>query len=350
MKFHENYRKLAAATLPPTDHSELMLNIFSKSISPEDAAILVEMPSPRGELAAKFGLSEKEVAAKEQYFMMRGMAHPTSEGVAFYKEIALLRDEMLTSAHDIIGPEIRELWRQYYDTTLKQELVDWFVTTDPPMLRIIPLPNAVPEGAELMPWEDINYIIEAHKKAATARECCCRSMVEACDAALDVCIQFGGRADYAMNRGAAERINLEQVKALADKAEAEGLVPMVANIANVEALEYLCYCCGCCCVVIEPLKNLAGYAGMAKGLAKSRFEAGVDQQDCISCQKCAKHCPFDAISMVKIPGQKNLKAWVDPEKCWGCGACVGTCKPESINLKCVRPPEHIPSENPYLIL
>jgi len=350
MTFHENYLKLAASTLPPTDHSELMLTIFSKTISPEDAAILVEMPSARAELATKFGLSKEEIAAKEQYFMMRGMAHPSSEGVAFFKEIALLRDEMLTSSHDVIGPEIRQLWKTYYDQTLRQELADWFVTTDPPMLRIVPAQKAVPKDVELLPWEDLGQIIEAQESAATARECCCRSMIEACDKSLDVCVQFGGRAEYAMNRGAAERISLEQVRALADKAETEGLVPMVANITNVEALEYICYCCGCCCVVIEPLKNLTGYDGMAKGLAKSRFEAMVNDETCTGCQLCKKRCQFDAITMEPVPGSKRQKATVDPEKCWGCGACVLKCKPEAITLKVVRPPEHIPSVNPYLIL
>lgn len=350
MEFHENYRKLAAATLPPTDHSEIMLTIFSKSITPEDAAFLLALPAPTADLAAKFNISEAQVEEKLQYFMQRGMAHPKSDGVHFFAEIALLRDEMLTSAHDLIGPEIRQLWKEYYDQTLKQELVNWFVTTDPPMLRIIPEQRAVPKGVELLPWEDIRQIIEFHAAESTSRECCCRSMVEACDAPLDVCIQFGGRAEYAVSRGAAEKISVEEVKARAEKAEAAGLVPMVANIANMKALEYLCYCCGCCCVVIEPLKTLGGYKGLSKGLAKSRFEAGVDQQSCTGCQKCAKLCPFDAISMVKVPGHKALKAWVDPEKCWGCGACVGTCKPEAITLKLVRPPEHIPATNPYIIL
>jgi len=348
MKFHESYRKLAAATLPPTDHSDLMLTILSKALTPEEADFLLALPAAPKDLAQRFALTEASVQEKIQSLLARGMAVTRQQGVVFLAEIALLRDEMLTSAPEHIGPEIRQLWKDYYNQTLRQELVDWFVTTDPPMLRIIPAQKSVPEGVELLPWEDIRQVIQA-AKTSTVRECCCRSMVEACDLPQDVCVQFNGRADYAVNRGAAKAITVEEVLATAEKAEDAGLVPMVANIASLEPLEYLCYCCGDCCVVIEPLKSV-GTEALTKGLAKSRFEAGVDQQSCTGCQKCLKRCQFDAISLEKVEGAKALKAVVDPDKCWGCGACVLTCKPKSITLKVVRPPEYIPSHNPYLIL
>jgi len=348
MNFHESYQKLAAATLPPTDHSDTMLTILSLALTPEEADFLLFLPASNAELAARFETTEAQVEKKIQSLLQRGMAVTRKEGVVFLAEIALLRDEMLTSAPKYVGPEIRNLWKQYYDQTLRKELVDWFVTTDPPMLRIVPARKAIPEDVELLPWEDTREIIKA-ARSSTVRECCCRSMVEACNAAQDVCIQFDGRADYAVNRGAAKAITAEEVLATAERAEEAGLVPMVANIASLEPQEYICFCCGCCCVVIEPLKE-EGTQGMMKGLAKSRFEANVDQQSCTGCQRCVKRCHFDAISLEKIEGAKALKAVVDPEKCWGCGACVLTCKPESLTMKLVRPPEHIPAENPYIIL
>lgn len=347
MTFHENYRKLAATTLPPTDDSELILTIFSKTFTPDEAAFLLALPAPRADLAAKFNMTEAVVDQTIQSLLERGVATTGPHGVRFFNEVALLRDEAFGSARQFIGPEIRELWKQYWDQTLKKQCIEWFVTTSPPMLRIVPAQKAVPKGIELLPWEDINQIIDA-ARTSTVRECCCRNMVEACDLPWDVCIQFNGRADYAVNRRAADAVSIDHVKATAARAEEAGLVPMVANIANLEQQDYLCYCCGCCCVVIDPLKT-EGYDALAKGLAKSRFEASVDQQECTGCQKCVKRCQFDAISLEKVEGAKALKAKVDPEKCWGCGACVLTCKPESITLKLVRPPEYIPDIHPYII-
>jgi Pyruvate/2-oxoacid:ferredoxin oxidoreductase delta subunit len=46
--------------------------------------------------------------------------------------------------------------------------------------------------------------------------------------------------------------------------------------------------------------------------------------------------------MIKPKGSKEEKAFVDTEKCMGCGICVLKCDYQALNLKLVRPPEHIP--------
>lgn len=47
---------------------------------------------------------------------------------------------------------------------------------------------------------------------------------------------------------------------------------------------------------------------------------------CISCRKCEKACPYDAIHVV------DMLAIVDYEKCTGCGICVDVCPQECIDL------------------
>jgi len=47
---------------------------------------------------------------------------------------------------------------------------------------------------------------------------------------------------------------------------------------------------------------------------------------CISCKKCEKACPHDAIHVV------DLLAVVDYDKCTGCGVCVDVCPQECIDL------------------
>ncbi|MBE0597145.1 MAG: 4Fe-4S binding protein [Desulfuromonadales bacterium] len=342
---NEIYAKLAKTTLPPADHSELFLRLLAEAMTPEEAEFILALPASAAALAKQFGLTEAAVAKRIHNLMERGLVHPTPKGPVFYHEIALLRDEVLASAPQFVTPELHRLWKEYYDTVLQHELTSWFVNTQPLMLRIVPARKAVPKDVELLPWEDIHEIIKA-SKTSTVRDCCCRIMVDACDLPRHVCVQFNGRADYAVLRGAAEEVTVEQVFKTAEEAEEAGLVPMVANVANLEHLEYLCYCCGCCCVVIDPLKR---EGQLKEGLAKSRFEATVNNETCTGCQKCVKRCQFDAITMEKIPGSKKQRAVVDAEQCWGCGACVLTCKPEALTLAVVRPPEYIPSVNPNLI-
>jgi heterodisulfide reductase subunit A len=76
--------------------------------------------------------------------------------------------------------------------------------------------------------------------------------------------------------------------------------------------------------------------GVEKGIAKSRFEAKVDVESCSGCQDCVEQCPFGAIEMVKLAGQKKMKAAVNPVKCFGCGVCAVQCAVDSIKLYEVR--------------
>ncbi len=341
------YKELAKTMLPPTDQSELMLEILAISMTPDEVEMVMALPASNIDLAAKFNLDEKAVEKKIHQFMRKGLVHPSPEGPVFYKEVGLLQDEMLSSDPAIVSIKLVRLWDEYYRTEMIKDLEEWFVNTKPPMLRIVPQRKAVPEGVDLMPCEDLNEIIKA-AKSATVRDCPCRVARGDCNLPIHTCVQFNERADYAVMRGAAKDITREEVFELEAKAEEAGMVPMVANVTSMAAQNYICMCCSCCCVVIDPLKK-GNRLRKEEGLAKSRFQAEVNIEECISCGKCVKRCQFGAIKMGKVEGEKKRKATIDAELCYGCGACVLTCEPEALGLKLVRPPEHIPTEHPLLI-
>ncbi len=341
------YKEFAKTTLPPTDNSETMLEIFKTLMTPEEVEFIMTMPASNVDLASKFNLDEKAVEDKIYDFMRRGLVHPSPDGPVFYKEIPLLEDEVLSSDPALVSIKVVRLFNEYYKTDMRPLLKDWFVNTKPPMLRIVPLKKAVPKDVELLPCEDIYEIIKAAKKA-TVRDCPCRVGRGHCDKPIHTCIQFNERAEYSVMREACEDISLEEVFELESQAEDAGMIPMVANVSSMEAQNYICMCCCCCCVVIDPLKHYDKLKN-EEGLSKSRFQAEVNIEECISCGKCVKRCQFDAIKMRKVEGEKKRKATIDAELCYGCGACVLTCEPEALGLKLVRPPEHIPTEHPALI-
>lgn len=76
------------------------------------------------------------------------------------------------------------------------------------------------------------------------------------------------------------------------------------------------------------LKNI----GMGSGSRRGKMEmhnAGkpvIDENTCIGCQKCSKHCNQYAIEY-----QENRKATINHEKCVGCGRCIGVCPVEAIH-------------------
>lgn len=50
----------------------------------------------------------------------------------------------------------------------------------------------------------------------------------------------------------------------------------------------------------------------------------VNKKKCVSCKKCVKKCPVDAIKMVKG------KALIDENKCINCGKCIKICPVKAI--------------------
>lgn len=67
-----------------------------------------------------------------------------------------------------------------------------------------------------------------------------------------------------------------------------------------------------------------------------KLNAHIDKSKCVECGKCAKACPYSAITNFKRPCEKACKvdaihmasdgvAQIDSEKCIECGACVYQC-------------------------
>ena len=160
-----------------------------------------------------------------------------------------------------------------------------------------------------------------------------------CNHPLDVCLHFDARAEFDLSRPTGRKLSVQEALAVLDRAEQNGLLPSVDNV--VSPFGAICFCCTEACVVIN---SAIKYGTLTQQLAKSRFQAEINDSICTGCQLCVKRCQFGAISMETIPGtKKKLKARIDIEKCWGCGQCTLKCKPQAISLKLVRPITHIPS-------
>jgi Pyruvate/2-oxoacid:ferredoxin oxidoreductase delta subunit len=72
------------------------------------------------------------------------------------------------------------------------------------------------------------------------------------------------------------------------------------------------------------MKLTAGYD--VKIMWRGEDVAVLDAEKCTACGRCAKRCPFDAIS--SKPGVVTIPA----DKCWGCGICRSACAQQAIVL------------------
>lgn len=77
------------------------------------------------------------------------------------------------------------------------------------------------------------------------------------------------------------------------------------------------------------IKNIGMGLGSRSGKQNMHSDVlpSVNENKCISCQKCSKWCPADAIFF-----QANKKAAINADKCIGCGECVVTCPTQAIAI------------------
>lgn len=320
--------------------SETLRRLLSAAVNEEEVPLLLALPSTTPELAAKFNLDEKTIEAKLQNFKARGLIVPSRRGFNFPHDVMVLQDTVLSSLPEFIPSKLPQLFVDFYEDGWWRDLADASCKADKPFFRVIPAKGSVSDERLLLPWENINAIIEENQ-TLVVRDCACRVMTNACDLPKHVCIQFNRRADYVLERDSSNKaLSKEETSEIASFAGKNALVPLVSNIANIKAINYICFCCDCCCTVLNPLKRADSFR---KGLSPSRFSAYVDSKSCTGCKKCDKRCHFGAVSFENIPGSKKVKAKIDPEKCFGCGVCVLECKSGALKLELVRGPEHISS-------
>jgi len=182
-----------------------------------------------------------------------------------------------------------------------------------------------------LPLEDCEQVLDM-ATSITVIPCVCR-MHERNRAAEEVCILVTakpiipllaeGFADY---DGGPElddfhTLDKEAAMELLRSCEERGLMhsiwtfqtPFTAAICNCNQSS------GC-----MAMKMTAGYG--IKLMWRGEDVAAIDYERCTRCGKCARICPFEAISAGR--GKVTLHA----EKCWGCGICRATCGSDAISL------------------
>lgn len=326
---------------PPS--SDRFQRVLRKLATPEEVKILLELPTPVPELAQKLSMDVPSLERKLEDMFRRGLVLPSRKiGYRLPQSAGQLHGSTTTAADEFVDQEFLDLWRDFRENESDVKRVGWLTRKEVPQWRVIPAWRALAASPSIaaggiLPHEDVRAILK-QVPAIAQIVCDCRRVIRACPVrSPEVCLQFERHAEYHISRGSGVRLSVDGALERMEVAMEEGLVHIGLNLAADPPS--LCNCCGDCCDIILPLKR-AGK--LHEGLAKSRYQAAVDQETCDGCQVCVDRCLFDAIGMVRVPGSKRLKAQVDPQQCFGCGMCVLKCAPKALTLKLVRPPEHIP--------
>ena len=318
--------------------SERLRKVLKRLMDEEEAEIVASLPCPVAELAQKLGKKEEDVNEMLNVLFEKGVIFMTSKGYRFARDIFQLHDGTATDVRSdgVWGRELLDLWEDFCQAEWYADWAKTVQTWKMPVWRVIPARKAISKGTELLPSEDVEAIVDKATKLALAH-CSCRRISTRCDLPTEVCVQVNRAAEYAITRGTGKELTKDEAMKIMDVAEEAGLIHSVFNNSGVPNV--VCNCCADCCVFYYPLTK---YDVLEKGVARSRFQAEVDKATCKGCQTCVERCPFEAVEMVKISGEKKLKAQVNSAKCFGCGVCAVGCESEAIKLVEIRLPEYIP--------
>jgi Pyruvate/2-oxoacid:ferredoxin oxidoreductase delta subunit len=182
-----------------------------------------------------------------------------------------------------------------------------------------------------IPLEDCEQVLDV-ATSITVIPCICR-MHERNRAAEEVCLLVTvkpvddllaeGFSDYEGGPGLDDFHTMTKAETMALLLECEqrGLMhsiwtfetPFTAAICNCDRAS------GC-----MAMKLTVGYD--LKLMWRGEDVAALDEQRCTGCGRCAKVCPFDAIT-----AEKGRVAHL-AEKCWGCGICRTACRERALTL------------------
>jgi Pyruvate/2-oxoacid:ferredoxin oxidoreductase delta subunit len=319
--------------------SERLGRLLRRLMDKEEAEVAASLPCTVAELAQKLGKQEERVNQILKGLFDKGVIFMTSKGYQFARDIFQLHDATACDVRSdkVWGRELLDLWEDFCQSEWYADWAAMVQTWKMPLWRVVPARKAISKEAKLLPSEDVEAILEKATRFALAN-CSCRRIATRCDSPVDVCLQINRAAEYAITRGTGRELTRDEAMKIMGVAEEAGLIHSVYNGSAVTSV--ICNCCTDCCIFYYPLSR---HGVLEKGVAKSRFQAEVDKVACTGCQTCVERCPFEAVEMVKIPGEKKLKAQIISEKCFGCGVCAVGCESEAIRLVEVRQPDYIPA-------
>ncbi|MDM7999353.1 MAG: 4Fe-4S dicluster domain-containing protein [Dehalococcoidia bacterium] len=327
------YTQLVRKINYPDPKSERLLRIFRKLASPDEARLLLELPSEPADSARKLGISEDTVRQMIGVLTEKGLIITTGKGPRMVRDVTQFHDANLASSEKWVDTELLDLWKDFYE-------VEWFPTMGNipadayvQYIRVVPAWTAIERSPEIAPGqlrkeENLKDLVNSADTIAVV-PCTCRRSMRRCSAPLHNCVVFNRGAEYAISRGAGRQISTDEAMAIFAESEKLGLVHTWPFFASPR-LNEVCNCCSDCCGIFDAgLK----FGTLDRILEKAHVRAGVDHALCNGCQDCIERCFFGAIEMQRVPQSKKLKAVVNTDKCFGCGVCVLGCEVGAMAMK-----------------
>jgi ferredoxin len=315
-------------------HSDRIKKLFAMVADEDEAKLMLAMPGLPEDLADATGRSLEDVKEALDVLFKKGLAFVSARSGKYRMPREIIQFHDATILWKDASQEFLDLWKEWTREEWAQtaKLAEAFFTNPP--TRIIPIDTVLEDKNQILHYENVKEIIDNAAKIAVTK-CTCRVIDGECGQPVEVCLQMNRGAEYAITRGTGREIDKAEAMEILRKSEEAGLVHVTMNTDHID--HYICNCCHDCCIGLKVMRQEEG----AKFVAPSRFQAVVDEEECIGCEECIERCYFDALSMNEDDDEP--KAVVNTDKCVGCGLCAVVCPSDSIHFDEAHPADFIPA-------
>lgn len=203
-----------------------------------------------------------------------------------------------------------------------------FLSVKPSQMRTIPINKSINVEHHVATYDQVRALVQDSPGPFVVLKCICRqgkalrNMPCAKTSREETCLGLGNMAAMVLRRNHGREVTRDEVLAILQQNEDDGLV---LQPANSQQPEFVCSCCGCCCGMLSFQKFLPH----PNDFWSSNFCAEVAAEVCSHCGTCVSRCQVNAVALTGPEGE----AEVNTSRCIGCGLCVPTCPSEAVRLK-----------------
>ena len=325
----------------PATRSGADIRLLQRLFTPEEAQVALLLsyrPAPLDQIAdhAAPGLSPQQTAQLLDRMLTKGAVGWKEKNGSSHWFLLPLVVGMYEGQDGAPTPEFLDAVGAYMQTMAFGKS---FLTVKPAQMRTIPIGKSIPVEHHIATYDQLRALVQDARGPFVVIPCICRAAKAlqnkpcAQTSRRETCLGFDDVAAMILRRQHGRQITRDEVLAILQQNEEDGLV---LQPANARQPGFVCSCCGCCC----------GMLGFQKWLPHpvdfwaSNFQAEIATAVCAGCGKCVVRCQVRAVALTG----PDHTAQLNLGRCIGCGLCVPTCATGALRLR-KKAPETVPPQD-----
>jgi Fe-S-cluster-containing hydrogenase component 2 len=313
----------------PSTWSGADIRLLKRLFTPDEAKLALHLtykPSPTEQImeraAADFS-SGQTASLLDSMFTKGAIGWRDKDGLSHWYVLPLVVG-MYECQDGDPSPEFLDDARAYMKTL---RFGTSFLAVKPSQMRTIPINKSISVEHHVATYDHVRSIVQNSPGPFVVLPCICRRSEamkgRPCKKTSreETCLAFGDMAKMVLRRKHCREVTRDDVLAILQQNESDGLV---LQPANTRQPEFICSCCGCCCGMLSYQKFLP----RPIDFWSSNYYAEVSPETCSRCGTCVSRCQVNAITLTGASGE----AQVDLSRCIGCGLCITTCPSGAVRL------------------